>query len=1321
MNEPNPLAGNSDQLAVSFVPSLLRRQYAVDPARKLGTPLTEDHATLLWIDIVNFSTLCNRLMTDAVDGVEKLTGILQDHYDFVLNTIARFGGQPLFFAGDGLMSAWAGDKTAAEKSVVLAAACAHEILEKRKTTDDQNEPISIHAILSIGPLHLSENEGIKGKALCSFSGEVFTQLSLASKNRAVNNVLISNAALAFLPGNVKSIPVEFNTSILVEAPRQFSMPDTDAIPLMPGAMEILKSYVPGTLTFPLNREKLKWIAEIRPVTIVFVRIPNSSEGSVSKTTRFKESVAITVPLVDKYDGLINQVWLDEKESNMLICFGPPPSAHVDNPERGALLAFEIHQALNKSNFENSIGVSTGMAYCGILGNDILRQYTVIGDVVNLSARLAGIQKKNIFCDKPTYISSNKSIHYSGHQMVTVKGKADPLPVYTPLGIIGDEIKKSVTQVSVGRNKELALLLDGLKRAVLGESVTIIIEGDSGMGKTKLLADFVAQAPGGSARIITGTADFVSRNTPYAALRYIISNLLGIDQLESEKIQMSVYDSLVARFGSRASLLNVVLNLSIPDSDEIRNMTGTQRVQATHDFLMDILSEETNKQPLVIIIDDAQWKDESTWKLVESIREKLTHCMVVLSFQKVEGIPQIQRFQELGVGTIAMEELTDEDLEALICAKLGVGNISRDVSDLIRRVSKGNPFFCIELTGSLMDQELLMFENNSCSFVKGAGIEALALPETVKGAIRSRIDRLGQGSQLSLRVGSVVGNRFAEKIISSIYPIINERKSVSSYLHEVEQYGFLNETIVDNLNGYLFNNAMIVEVAYEMTLSEQRRQLHRESAEWYEKNFSENLMPFYMRLANHWSEANEKEKAAVYYEMEAMRLFRLGYAKEALDVGMQGVEMLGLRVPRDLPTIGAQIGENFGAIAGLMEGKTIPGLADHKKLQDPKKEKLIKLLMTLSPIAHQCQQGELFALMSIICERLTLEHGNGEAAAEVYAMFAIIYKALTGDSETAFAWSQLAIEVDKVNGHTLQSRVIFIHCWFIALWKLPLSELIPVSYTGADAGFRSGDILYACFNLSLTVVLKSVSGRHLNEVRQTATDHFVRNNQMVMNAAFHLMHEEQVAKAFQGLTDGNTSLTDAKYDETKDIAKICETDLFNQIAYYLVSKMKLNVHFGHWEEAIGWGEKSLPLLPAFANQPGHIELEQFFTLAALYRAAETTGEESGKFSAIAQSGIEKMNAWATLCPANFLHKAHLLEAIRDGFSGDAAGAELKFLQSASEAAAAGYIQDRGLAFEHLARMKKRAGALYEEDLQAAIEAYRQWGADAKINYLRGQFM
>jgi predicted ATPase/class 3 adenylate cyclase len=1320
MNITEPLEEKSDQLVASFVPSFLRSLYVKNPGRKLGDPLHEDHAVILWIDVCNFSPLCSRLMKDPVSGVEKITGILNNHYDFLLKLITEYGGQTLFFAGDGLMSAWPGDIKTASESVQLAAVCAIKIIENRKTLNDKNELLSLHAILAMGPWQMAELEGIQGNRLVSFYGEVFSDLSLASKNKAPDHLLITNKALSFIGKELKSELVEYSTSILYDSPVKPNIRDVNSEDLSEEAVEKLKLYVPRTLTFPLNAEHLKWIGEIRPVTIVFVRLPNNGKDSASSLAQLRQSVDMARPLVQKYKGLLNQVWMDEKESNMLICFGPPPSAHIDNPLRSVRLGFEIHRLLKKAGIENSVGLSSGMAYCGILGNNTLRQFTVIGDVVNQSAHLAGIKRNEIFCDKDTYAVSNKLVNYGGQMNATVKGQKEPIAVFVPKSIMEDGMTESPISVSIGRHEELSVLDASFQNALKGASECVIIEGDSGMGKTRLLADFKMAITNENVLITSGLGDFVLRNTPYASLRPIVATLLGIGHADSEEIQTSMNENLIARFDGRASLLNIVLNTSIPEGEEIKILTGNQRVQATHDFLLNLFEDESAKQPIVLIMDDARWVDEFSWKLIESLKQNVTHSLIVISLQASEGFSQTGHLKDLGAQTIELKELDDQSIEQLICAKLGVTNISRDVASVVLGLAKGNPFFCLELTESLLDHEMLVFANNSCSLVNDAAMKGFSLPETVRAAIRSRIDRLGTGSQISLKVGSVVGTRFSERIICNIYPIAKERAMVPSFLQEVEQHGFLNEVTVDNLSGYHFNNATIVDVAYEMTLSEQRRQLHRESAEWYEKNFKDNLSPFYVRLAHHWTEANEKDKAATYFELEAIRLFRLGYAKEALDVGLEGVKLLGQDLPRDLPTISQKIGENMAAIGSLMERKTIESLAEHKKLNEPQKERVIKLLLSLGPFAHQCQQGELFALMIIICQRLTLEHGNGESAAEVYAMYAIIYKVLTHDSHGAFNWNTLALEVDRKNGLTLQSRVLFIYGWFIALWKLPFDELIPLSMKGADAGFNSGDIIYGCFNLSLAAVLKSTSGKPLDEVIQTATEHFVKNNNAVMNAAFHLILEEQVAKALQGRTTAYTSLTDEKYDEEKDIASICKTDLFNQIAYYFVSKLKLNVHFGNWDEAIGWGEKALPLLPAFANQPGHIELEQYYTMAALYKSKETVGEASANFKKIAESGIANMNSWALICPENFLHKALLLEGIQNGLEGRTAEGEQKFIHSAKQAHASGYTQDEGLAFEHLLRMKKRTGANYSRELESALDAYNRWGAQGKVRYLREQF-
>lgn len=1304
----------SDLLSVSFVPYILRKQFAENPLREFGAPSAENYATLLWIDICDFSSLCNKLMKDQLHGVEIITEILQSHYSSLLKIITGFGGQPLFFAGDGLMSAWPGDKEEAEKFVAVAAACAQEILDKKSTRNDRNELLSLHAIISAGYWQMTELEGVDGNWLFNFSGQVFDDLTLSSRNKAPDEILISEKALSSLDKNLKTIPLEYNTYILKEIPKQFSIPQVKELQLTAEAVNKLKAFVPKTLTFPITSDHLKWIAEIRPVTIVFVKLPNESMHSSENRSKLLATVAMVKNLVHEYDALLNQVWMDEKESNILICFGPPPSAHNDNPERGVNLALKINQLFLNEGIENNIGVSSGMAYCGIIGDDLLRQYTVIGDVVNLSERYAEKAKNKILCDKLTYSSTNKSINFKPPVLYSLKGHREEVALYEPDNNVKKPSGKNI-YISFSRGKELEALLGAFKNALNGGSCnTLIVEGDSGMGKSKLLDDFKARMESPDINIVSAAGNFLSRNTPYGALSEIFFKILDLHVYQEDAA-----DHLIKKYGYRACLLNAILPLNIPDSIEVQVMTGGQRVLATHNFLLELLNEKSKEHPLIIIIDDAQWLEENSWQLIESINNYLRRCFIVLAFQKTAGIAQAELLKNKGCKTIVLNALSEEEEEKLICERLGVAGVSEEVFNSVHAIAKGNPFFCIELADSLRAQELITIENDNCSINKNITAQKISLPETVRGALRRKIDRLNPGSQLSMKAGSVAGFRFTEKIINSIYPIASEKKLVPSFLNEVMESGFTHKEVVDSLEGYSFNNAVAAEVAYEMTLSEQRRHLHRKCAEWYEKNFSANLNLFYVQVAHHWMNADENEKAAIYLEKEAIRLFRLGFVKQALDIGLEGVALLGQEIERDKDAVSQKTGRQLNVISALMTNRKIEDLTNLRKLRNTRIETIIRMLLELAPFAHQCQQPELFALISVTCLLLTLENGNGDAAAEVYSMYSIIHKVITGDIETAFAWSNLAIAVDKKSGFALQARVTFIHCWFIALWMQPLRKLISQSQQGADAGFKSGDITYACFNLSLTVVLKSTAGVVLDDVIKTAVDNAGRNNQMVVNAAFHLKHEEQVAKALKGLTSSLTSLTDEKYDEEKDIASICETDLFNQVAYYYVSKLKLHVHAGNWTEAIEWGNKALPLLPAFFSQPGYMELEQYYAIAALYMAMNNKEDAAAMMDA-ADKSIEKFNAWMKHCPGNFLHKALLLQAIKAAADNKLNVAEKMFADAAANADKAGFIQDSALAWEHLMRMQKKHNLDYKKSLQHALKAYENWGAAAKIEYLKQQF-
>src|SRR6185312_758936 len=177
-----------------------------------------------------------------------------------------------------------------------------------------------------------------------------------------------------------------------------------------------------------------------------------------------------------------------------------------------------------------MGVSSGMAYCGVIGNDILRHYTVIGDVVNLSARLAAIKNNEVFCDNATFNATNKVLRYRASTVETIKGFATPIEVHTPEGLNIDIEKKSDNLTSIGRKTEFDQLMAAFKKTVNGQNVLMIIAGESGIGKSKLLKDFKTEISSRDQIVFSAAGEFLTRNAPYGIWSQVFSSLFEIQNV-----------------------------------------------------------------------------------------------------------------------------------------------------------------------------------------------------------------------------------------------------------------------------------------------------------------------------------------------------------------------------------------------------------------------------------------------------------------------------------------------------------------------------------------------------------------------------------------------------------------------------------------------------------------------------------------------------------------------------------------------------------------------------------------------------------------------
>jgi hypothetical protein len=225
---------------------------------------------------------------------------------------------------------------------------------------------------------------------------------------------------------------------------------------------------------------------------------------------------------------------------------------------------------------------------------------------------------------------------------------------------------------------------------------------------------------------------------------------------------------------------------------------------------------------------------------------------------------------------------------------------------------------------------------------------------------------------------------------------------------------------------------------------------------------------------------------------------------------------------------------------------------------------------------------------------------------------------------------------------------------------------------------------------------------------------------VLHAAFHLKLEIQVAKALQGKTIDRITMSDDEFNDEKDLAFILDTDFINQIGYYHVAKLKLNVHFGHWNEAVKWANNVYPIYAGIAHQIAEIEFEIFTTIALLYASSEILDDENLKaeyFEKI-NAGLDKVNSWADICEYNFRHKVLLLKAIKEGLFGEYEKSIDLFNQAKSQVNTTCFLNDKAFIIEHLCRIQSKAKQTI--DVNDAIEAYDAFGAFEKSKYMKELF-
>ncbi len=632
------------------------------------------------------------------------------------------------------------------------------------------------------------------------------------------------------------------------------------------------------------------------------------DGDAAAGQKLDDYVRWVQGVLTRYEGFLLQLTIGDKGSYLYAAFGAP-LAHEDDAARAMAAAQSLRALPRGLKFITAvqIGVSQGRMRAGPCGSSLQRTYAVMGDEVNVAARLMQVAAPGqVIVTKRVADRAAPRFLFRSLGEVRVKGKQEPIPVFElaerqagPLEAVHHEHGSAPPPLVIGRADERTILTAQFWKLLSAQtSGLVIVSGEAGIGKTRLIEDLRAEARILNVTTLNGASDAMERSTPYHAWRTVFSHCLGLDALpdDGEARRKHVLAALESDPEALrvAPLLNAVLSLDLPDNELTAQMTGQVRADNTHALLTRLLQRLAAAGPLLLLLEDAHWLDSASWALTLAVSRGVQPLLMVISTRPL-GDPLPADYRQLldnnpNLAQIKLDSMPAGEISHLVCHRLGVSALPEQVDHLILQKAEGNPFFSEELAFALRDTGLITITDGECRIAPNVDFKALTFPDTVQGVITSRIDRLTPSQQLTLKAASVVGRVFAYRILRDIHPIISDRSQLQEYLDTLQH---LDLTVLETPEpdlAYLFKHALTQEVAYNLMLFAQRRELHRAVAEWYERAFAEDLAPHYPLLAYHWNQAEDAPQAIEYMEKAGEQAMRSGASLEAISLFNRALEL-----------------------------------------------------------------------------------------------------------------------------------------------------------------------------------------------------------------------------------------------------------------------------------------------------------------------------------------------------------------------------------------------------------------------------------------------
>jgi len=694
-------------------------------------------------------------------------------------------------------------------------------------------------------------------------------------------------------------------------------------------------------------------AEYKLVTILFADVVGSTDltgrlGPERARVVLDRCLQRASSAVDDFGGTVARLMGD----GMLAFFGAP-QAHEDDPERAGLAALRMVEAVRDYGTELGedlhlrVGINTGRAVLGDMGGESLSEYTAMGKPVVLAERLqSSAASDEILMGETSTRLTRHRFELEPLEPFSIKGFDEPVTAARLRAELAQPKRsKGIAGLHsplVGRSREAAQLGEIVQDLQGGRGCIVTIVGEPGIGKSRLLSEAQEAHSDLPLRWAEGRAYSYTEDQPFSVILDFLNELLDIvpddapamlDLKLETSIRPLLGDQLDLVWPYLASLLGAPVP---PQYEETLNQLDPEALNVrTVNAVVTLVEAVATHQPLVLALEDLHWADHSSLGVIRSLMMVTERAPILLIFLfrpdrdkpswelKIKAETEFaHRYAHLG-----LVPLDDASSRELVENLLELADIPAEIRELIQERSEGNPFYLEELIRELIERGVLVQQDGK--WKAGQALTAVEVPETLEKVVQARLDRLPQAERNTLQAASVIGRRFAYRVLGALADAFGD---LSDHLLHLQQADLVRERARIPELEYIFKHVIVQEVTYGTLLHEQRADLHRQVAETLVELFPDRMDELHSSLGRHYAEAGNAEQAIEHYALAAKRaeaIFAYEEAAQFLELavelephGEQKIELLESQA--DIRNF---LGENVAAIALYQEALEIVDPSD----------------------------------------------------------------------------------------------------------------------------------------------------------------------------------------------------------------------------------------------------------------------------------------------------------------------------------------------------------------------------------------------------------